>query len=104
MIPAIERYTSPRIAKSREFAESISADFFILSGKFGLLSPSEPIPWYDQLMSEDDVDEMSQRISKQLEIYRRVIFAIKPGDYVKPYRRCLELAARDRLSEFPVRV
>ena len=47
-MPAIARSDRARIRTLYRAALSIGADFLILSGKFGLLKPDEPIPGQDR--------------------------------------------------------
>ena len=56
-LPAIRRYLSPRIAVlHREARRRGSAwAFRIVSGRYGLLAPETPLPWYDHLLREDEV-------------------------------------------------
>ena len=66
-IPAISRYSSARIEKIRELAEKRDQKFAILSGKYGILRPQQKIPFYDKLLGEEDLEEMVQKVEKQLE-------------------------------------
>ena len=65
-IPAIERYISNRIDTIHSKSIDDNVDFFILSGKYGLLSPSDKIDWYDKLLMLEDIPKMTDKISRQL--------------------------------------
>ncbi len=52
-----------------------------MSGKFGLLKPSEKIEWYDELLLMKDIPKLSKVIEKQIssqKIKEIVFFAINP--------------------------
>jgi hypothetical protein len=65
-MPAIDRYQSPRINHLCERASGEGIQFFILSGKYGLLRPSDPIKWYDKLLGQDIVCEMAEQVAGQI--------------------------------------
>jgi hypothetical protein len=69
-IKAIDRYVSERIAFVHALAKQDNADFMILSGKFGLLAPTDLIPNYDHLMKAFETTRMSKTIAKQLKLLR----------------------------------
>jgi len=45
--PAKDLYISPLFRKRRAYAERTGSAWFILSAKYGLLNPNEPVPSYD---------------------------------------------------------
>lgn len=47
LLEAITRYESERIEKIHNKAKEYGAEFRILSGFFGLISPDEKIPYYN---------------------------------------------------------
>lgn len=55
LLPAIARYRSRRIAWVQGESLRQELPMLILSGKFGLLRPQDPIPWYDQPLTADAV-------------------------------------------------
>jgi hypothetical protein len=65
-IPAIQRYQSLRIRKICQAATELGLGFYILSGEFGLISPHQPIPFYDHLLRPEEVPVMVERVNKQL--------------------------------------
>ena len=54
-LPAVRRYLSRRIDDLHKLARQRRATFFILSGQYGLLLATDPIPWYDHLLQPDAV-------------------------------------------------
>lgn len=66
LLPAIERYQSVRIRQVLAAATAIGVDFLILSGKFGLLRPTDPTPCYDHLLSPAEVAEHALEVAGQL--------------------------------------
>ena len=65
-LPAIRRYRSERIEKVASLAQKHAFRFGILSGSFGLMAPEDPLPWYDHLMTDVEVDAMTKRVAKTL--------------------------------------
>ena len=65
-LPAIQRYLDPRIHKVHEAAYTLGLDFYILSGEYGLVTPDEPIPWYDHLLLTEEVGELVERMAAQI--------------------------------------
>jgi len=65
-IPAIQRYKSARIDTVYAAAQKLGVDFYILSGKFGLISAQRLIPYYDQLLTNDDVPALAEQVKQQL--------------------------------------
>lgn len=95
-LPAIERYDSQRI---RDIAELEGGFFLILSGEFALLEAEEYIPWYDHLLTQDEVQEMAVTVADQLleyEPYEVEYHTADPETYpeVAPYLEVMEKACR----------
>ena len=102
-IPAIRRYLDTRIEKVYNAASQLGLGFYILSGKFGLLSPQEPIPWYDHLLRPEEVSSLADRIVKQIREYEinRVVYFTKSfaqDPNVIPYHDAI-VAACSRTSQ-----
>lgn len=89
LLPAVERYSSPRIRLAQKKAAELNADFFILSGQFGLLHAEDPIPWYDHLLQPEEVEDMAGRMVPIISEYDEIAFAFTPGDFIDPYRLAL---------------
>jgi len=80
-LPSIDRYISQRIKHVHQLALEHDADFLILSGKYGLLKGSAEIPYYDHLLSTDEVEDMTKLVSSQLrnaEVKRLKCFSASP--------------------------
>ncbi len=99
-LPAIKRYNSPRIDKVFSLAQEGGHAFAILSGKYGLLSPEDPIPYYDKLLKEEDVGEVGTRAAAYLKEgnFREVVLllpdpAIDPNivPYIETMKRAGEI-------------
>lgn len=58
LLPSIDRYLDPRIKKVFNIAKKSGDGFLILSGKYGILKPEDPIPYYDQILLEENVPEI----------------------------------------------
>ena len=97
-LPAVERYLSDRIAAVALDAERDGAGFAILSGRFGLVGPSEPLPWYDHLLQESEIDAMVPQVVERLlawEVSDVRWFTVDPrlDPHVGRYLRLLASAA-----------
>jgi hypothetical protein len=66
LMPARRRYLSRRIRLVLQLAERAGHPAGILSGQYGLLSPNDRIPWYDRVLTQDDVEDLVPRLSQQL--------------------------------------
>jgi hypothetical protein len=66
LLPAVERYLDRRIRDLAMRAADEGVLFLILSGKYGLLRPVDPIPWYDHLLAADEVEGTAGRVAVQL--------------------------------------
>jgi len=96
-LPAIERYLDRRIRRVAEGAGRAGAAFFILSGAYGLLEPQAPIPWYDHLLLDEEVEAMAERVAGQLAAagVEELVFHTVGEDadpHTLPYRQVVERA------------
>lgn len=94
-LPAARRYRSTRIAAVAELAARQGAGFRILSGRFGLLAPETPVPWYDHLLCEAEVAGLARGVAARLreEAPDSVVFVTRtPAEdpQAAPYRACCE--------------
>ncbi len=99
LITASRRYLSDRIRSVLQLARKAGLEFVILSGRFGLIHPEEPIPYYDKLLREDEAEEMSGRVADLLrkEKVGKVIFLIPDPEldpHVRPYLNSMGKGAR----------
>ena len=61
MHPAVLCDLSARISRLDK-----AGPLLILSGEFGLLGSTDPIPWYDHLLLQEEVEAMVPRVTAQL--------------------------------------
>ena len=99
LMPAVERYQSKRIRKVYSAAQELGVNFYILSGKYGIIGSRDLIPDYDYRLVSGDIPECSQKIEKQLKILKieQIIFFMRPlseNRTVKPYLESIQLACR----------
>lgn len=96
LLPAIQRYISKRIRRIYELSKKEGVGFRILSGKFGLLRPEDPIPWYDQKLLPHMVDEMVKVVEEQMksQAITHIVFFAKSKRFRGwvPYYEVLERA------------
>jgi len=69
LLPAWQRYRSPRIQHVRALAGQRQLPFLILSGRFGLLAAEEAIPSYDHLLLSGEVEDLLAQVVRQLEAF-----------------------------------
>ena len=100
LLPAKDRYLSPRIRATGEAAKKLGIGFRILSGIYGLLEPGDRIPDYDHLLTADQAPDHAQKLAGQLEMsgIAHVVFvtrtpAVDPG--AVPYRQAIRLACEE---------
>ncbi|HAB90444.1 MAG TPA: hypothetical protein DCF84_07890 [Bacteroidetes bacterium] len=98
-IPAIERYQSRRIHWVNQRALKNGEDFFILSGKHGLIKAEEKITFYDYLLKSDALKEHVQLLSRQLSklgIQQVTFFArsVYVDPNISPYLKSIEESCR----------
>jgi hypothetical protein len=97
-LPAIERYTASRIHDVYHWARRDGVGFCIFSGRFGLLRPSDPIPWYDHALQPEEVSAMAVQVAGQIREqgwHKLVVYTGKteerPDELI--YLGCLQVAA-----------
>jgi hypothetical protein len=95
-LPAYARYTSKRVSDARAVANSKGLPFFILSGKYGLVAENDTIPYYDHLLTQDEVVGMATLVANQNQDIRitEIEFHARPrkGDWA-PYYKVIERMA-----------
>ncbi len=97
LLPAFRRYRSERIDTVRHLAREAGLPFAILSGKFGLIDAGQPIPYYDKLMEEADLEDIVEKNTvyiKKNGIGEIVFLLPDPAldPHVKPYLESMERA------------
>lgn len=98
-VPAIQRYQSQRIAQVNLKATIDGCPFFILSGKYGIIPSDYPLPYYDHLLTPDEVDAMSNQVGSQIktfEISEIHYFSNDPqqDSTLQPYASVIEKSCR----------
>ncbi len=105
LLPAVERYTSPRVAHVAAESSRLGLPLLLLSGRFGLLDAHQKIPYYDEPLKADGVARWVPIVAKQIRekgVEALAFYARRrstPG--WEPYHRVLEAAceqARVRLE------
>jgi hypothetical protein len=94
LLPAIERYLNKRIEYVHNESLNANKAMVIFSGRYGLLSPFELIPWYDQKLTIETFQEIVPTLSNQIQQMRitHIVFYCKPktdNDWY-PYHIALE--------------
>ena len=67
LLQAIERYDNDRIRAAHKQALNDGVEFLILSGEYGVVSPSNHIPYYDHLLKREEVGALIERVTVQLQ-------------------------------------
>lgn len=98
LLPAMERYLSGRIVAAGAAAAALGVRFCILSGEYGLIAPDAPIPYYDHLLTRDEMPALAQTVARQLgELgITRLVFVTRPlgvDPGAAPYGEVLAMAA-----------
>ncbi len=95
LMPAKLRYLAPHILLGEQQAKEMGIPFFILSGKYGVISADEEIPNYDYYLTADKADEVADTIAAQLREHKvtEIIFYAEGKDSWAPYRAALQKGA-----------
>jgi len=85
----------------------LGLEFLILSGEYGILKPSEPIPYYDHLLIAPEVPEHAKKVADRLKALglKDLIFFTRPLEEdknLKPYLDCIQLASQDAGVELKI--
>ena len=106
-LPAIERYESARLRALWRQGRSTGAPLHILSGEYGLVTPDAPLPWYDHLLTMDEVAPMVMRVAAQLRAagvtaveYHTAAVAVAPP--VAPYLAVVRAACERAGAELAI--
>lgn len=95
-LPAVERYLSKRIWFVYQESQRLNIPMLILSGKYGLLPPTELIPWYDKKLKENRIIDLIPIVTKQITGHNisEIVFYCQPEtnkDWL-PYHKLLKLS------------
>jgi len=106
-IRAIRRYQSSRIKKVYDASTTLGLPFRVLSGKYGLVPPQQPIPWYDHLLTAPEVPGLVEIVVRQIRaaqitgfVYFTKPLAVNPD--LVPYHDTLAAACRATSISFYV--
>ncbi|MFB6191476.1 MAG: hypothetical protein ABEJ64_03535 [Candidatus Nanohaloarchaea archaeon] len=94
-LSASERYDSARIDRIHGLAEEEDEPFAVLSGKFGLVEPDEEVPFYDQLLADENMEQVAEDAADHLEghgITEARYFTRPVEGERKVYRDCIREA------------
>jgi len=97
-LPALERYLDHRVDDLYGASTLLGYDFYILSGKFGLVHHSDSIPYYNHLLGDSEVEAHSELVQSQIinaGIKAITFFSVEPeiDPNVSNYIACIERAA-----------
>lgn len=107
LLPAEKLYKSSRIDLISEKSKKDQVSFFILSGKFGLIKSSTPIPYYDHLLIEEELATHIPKVVEQIEesgIESIEFYMRNPNadNNLKTYLSCISEACRITQTELKV--
>lgn len=73
--------------------------FVILSGKYGLVEPEQPIAYYDHLLLSEEVEAHAKRVAtqlKQLNATKLVFYSVplNTDSNLEAYVNCIRIAAK----------
>ncbi len=66
LLRADERYSCARVQRVREAARERGLPLLFLSGVFGIVRASEPLPLYDHALQPEEVEELTARAIRSL--------------------------------------
>lgn len=66
LLPADERYIGDHIGKAKEISKQSNVPLFILSGKYGLISSKQKIPYYDYYLEDKNIDSLAKTVYQQI--------------------------------------
>lgn len=106
-LPPSKRYYSDRIYRVVKRARAAGEPVAILSGKLGLVGENECTPLYDQLLSNEEVLELSKKVAQQLKdkgVTSVTFFADakawEEGRAVHRYTKALQMACKEAGTSF----
>lgn len=96
LLPALERYDGPKFQTVREHLAQASPEarpitILILSARYGLITAEEPIPYYDERMTEETARALRPEVQR---VFRDLVSGKGYGDVFillsRDYRIALE--------------
>jgi hypothetical protein len=106
---AIHVYKSNRILSLYGTAIEQKVGFIILSGKFGIISPTDKIDYYDHLLIATEVQAHAELISTQIKakgISKIVFFmnSLEQDTNLQPYLDCMKMACQKANIQLTVEI
>lgn len=105
-LSARERYKGPRVAFAAAESQRRGLPLFFLSGRFGLVAATDPVPWYDQALQGEDVASLVPWLLEQLGAFGwdAVVFLARAADTPgwAPYHQAMGRACAE--AGVPVRL
>ncbi|XKT75205.1 MAG: DUF6884 domain-containing protein [Patescibacteria group bacterium UBA2103] len=94
-LPAKDRYLGDHINTASNISQKQKCEFFILSGKYGLIHAQEPIPYYDYLLTDDAADKLTEKVGAQIKENNitEIIFYTENNPNWKPYEKVITSAS-----------
>ena len=76
----------------------VRRSFFILSGRYGIIPATHPIPYYNHLLTQEEVTSHAKKVVSQMREYSitHIIFytrSLQQDPNVAPYINCITQAA-----------
>ena len=98
-VPAISRYISKRIDWVAKQAAQENRPLFILSGRYGIIPATHPIPYYDHLLTQKEVSAHAQKVASQIKEHgiTHITFytrSLQEDPNLAPYINCITQAAK----------
>lgn len=96
-LQAYKRYKNKRINKVREIAIENNSPFYILSGKYGLISELTLVNYYDQLLTENLIESVIHKVCEQIKTngIKKISFYIENKPSWRNYIKTLETACKE---------
>lgn len=107
LLPAYQRYKSERILEIKSEAESRGLTFMIFSGYFGLIHSDQPLPHYDHLLRESQIEYHAKFVADQIEenSVTEIEFisrTVEEDPQLANYHACIKMAAE--IAKVPVSI
>ncbi len=84
---ARDLYTSPLFRKRRHYAEAAAIPWLILSAKYGVVDPDDPLSYYDETLNTKGADERREwgalvlrQLTERFGVLAGITFEIHAGD------------------------
>ena len=97
-VPATSRYISKRIDWVAKQSEKENRPLFIFSGKYGIIPATYLIPYYDHLLTKEEVSAHAKKVASQIKEHgiTRITFytrSLQQDPNLAPYINCVTQAA-----------